>query len=184
MPKILIFIILLFYLSFPYSLLGQLDIPTNSFEATYKEKYLALHYRYDDERQVHNYSNNWDLDGDGIKDEVYFKGDGGAHLYYYLVIFLSFDKKVRIFPYLSTDFPFLNVENTSNYATNNNKKFNIGFHVFDYNKDGVMDILIHLDEKSFLFQNKSLETKGVYSSSIVVSFKKGLIQLKDISRFE
>jgi hypothetical protein len=183
MLKRLISLILLLYLFFSIHIFGQLDMPTNSFEAIYKEKRPTLIYRYDVEKQVHNYSNNWDFDGDGIKDEVYFKGDGGAHLYYYLVIVLSVDKKVRNFTYLDTDFPFLNVDNDSHYEANN-RIFNIGFTIFDYNKDGIMDILIHLDKKSFLFQHKRLERKGVFSSSIVLSFNKGKIQLKDVSRFE
>lgn len=52
------------------------DSISNSFEASYRKSNPDLKYSYDNISQIHNYSNNWDLDNDGIKDEVYFVETG------------------------------------------------------------------------------------------------------------
>lgn len=62
----------------------------------------TLTYSYDNISQIHNYSNNWDFDKDGIKDELYFVGTGGAHLYYFLKVVLSTDKKSREFNFIES----------------------------------------------------------------------------------
>ena len=54
------------------------EIPSNSFKNSYLKSNPTLNYGYDDISQIHNYSNNWDLDKDGIKDELYFVGTGGG----------------------------------------------------------------------------------------------------------
>ena len=61
----------------------QIDSISNSFENTYRKSNPTLKYKYDNYAQVHDYSNNWDFDKDGINDEVYFVGTGGAHVYYF-----------------------------------------------------------------------------------------------------
>jgi len=57
---------------------------SNSFESQYRKSNPTLKYSYDNISQIHNYSNNWDFDNDGVKDEIYFIGTGGAHLFFFL----------------------------------------------------------------------------------------------------
>lgn len=67
----------------------KIDIPSNSFENEYRISNPTLNYSYDEISQIHNYSNNWDFDNDGIKDQIYFVGTSGAHVYYFLRVVLS-----------------------------------------------------------------------------------------------
>ncbi|GAB4279519.1 MAG: hypothetical protein Kow0068_03500 [Marinilabiliales bacterium] len=41
----------------------------------------------------------WDIDGDGISDNISFDYTGGAHCCYKITVILSSDKKVREFPF-------------------------------------------------------------------------------------
>ena len=68
--------------------------PTNSLKEGYLKKRPNLKYSYEKVKQTHDYSNNWDFDGDNVKDELYFIGNVGAHLYYQLRVILSSNKKV------------------------------------------------------------------------------------------
>ena len=80
---------------------------TNSFTQGLSVHFPGLHYKYDDLSQTHNYSGNWDFDGDGKMDSVLFVGNGGAHLYYHLKIVLSRRHDVREYPWIESDFPLL-----------------------------------------------------------------------------
>jgi len=71
--------------------IDTLEIPSNSFENVYRISNPTLKYSYDEISQIHNYSHNWDFDNDGIKDELYFVGTGGAHIYYFIGVILSSD---------------------------------------------------------------------------------------------
>jgi hypothetical protein len=53
----------------------------NSCQPYFDGNKVSLHYSYSLANQTHNYSGNWDFDGDGNTDELYFIGTGGAHLY-------------------------------------------------------------------------------------------------------
>ncbi len=80
---------------------------SNSCQSYFDSKKVSIHYSYSASNLTHDYSNNWDFDADGKTDELYFIGTGGAHLYFYLRIVLSSDKKVRNFPFLELDMPCL-----------------------------------------------------------------------------
>jgi hypothetical protein len=68
-----------------YKLLAETaQLPSNSFRNDYLKSNPNLKYNYDSATQIHNYSHNWDFDKDGVKDELYFVGTNGAHLYYFL----------------------------------------------------------------------------------------------------
>lgn len=145
----------------------SLKIPSNSFENSYRKSNPNLTYSYDDISQIHNYSNNWDLDKDGIKDEVYFVGTGGAHLYYFLKVVLSTDKISREFNFIQSDFPFLTASDTLNI-----EKTILGFVVTDLGKDLTPTIIVRLDEQTF-YDNKELKKRNIKTKNVVVSFENG-----------
>jgi len=160
--------------------MSQTDNMSNSFEETYKKTNPTINYFYDENEQIHNYSNNWDFDNDGINDDVYFVGTGGAHLYYFLRVILSSDQIVRDFPYLISDFPILpsNEESTqSNF--NPQKTF---FTIFDIDEKNNNAIFIRLDDISFLVSKKILKSKKIKTNLIVLTFKNGKTILKDFEK--
>jgi hypothetical protein len=75
----------IFFLVFgPVWVAGQVGVgsPGNTYADALRAKYPELIYSYIDSVQTHDYSGNWDLDGDGEKDGVYFIGNGGVHLFF------------------------------------------------------------------------------------------------------
>lgn len=77
--------------------------PTNSFSELYKNT--NIHYSYIESSQTHDYSGNWDFDGDGIADKLLFVGNGGVHLQFCPTFYLSGNDSVFSFPALPTDMP-------------------------------------------------------------------------------
>ena len=75
MAKMRFFILLLLSASSLIVFSQQIDSISNSFENTYRKSNPTLKYKYDNYAQIHDYSNNWDFDKDGI--------NGGAHVYYF-----------------------------------------------------------------------------------------------------
>jgi hypothetical protein len=147
---------------------GSLDIPSNSFDNDYRKSNPTLTYSYDKISQTHNYSNNWDFDKDGIKDELYFVGTGGAHLYYFLKVILSTDKKSREFNFIQTDFPFLTATDTVNIEKTVN-----GFVVADIGENKTPIIVVRLDGQSYNANKKILTDKKIKSRWIAISFENG-----------
>src|SRR5690349_18351554 len=106
MPKLFLFLFIVF-VSVTVAV-GQADSsvsPGNSCKPMIDKHKTSLHYSYDVKTQIHDYSGNWDFDGDSETDDLYFVGTGGAHLYFYLRIILSSDKKVRNYNFLNLDLP-------------------------------------------------------------------------------
>ncbi len=118
--------------------------------------------------QIHNYSNNWDFDNDGIKDQIYFVGTGGAHIYYFLRIVLSSDKKVRDVNFILSDFPFLNET-----IKLNSEKSNVGFAVLNIEKELVPSIIVRLDESTFDAFKKEFMKENIKTRNSLISFKNG-----------
>ena len=145
----------------------SLEIPSNSFENIYRVSNPELIYSYDEISQIHNYSNNWDFDKDGIKDELYFVGTGGAHLYYFLKVVLSTDKKSRELEFILSDFPFLTATDTFNI-----EKTLFGFAVADLGKDLTPTIIVRLDEQTF-YGNEELLKRNIKTEHVLVSFENG-----------
>ncbi|MEI6695647.1 MAG: hypothetical protein WCO13_06240 [Bacteroidota bacterium] len=146
----------------------NLDIPSNSFENNYRNSNPTLTYSYDDISQIHNYSNNWDFDKDGKNDELYFVGTGGAHLYYFLKVVLSSDKKSRVFNFIQSDFPFLTATDTLNID-----KTVFGFVVADLGKDLKPTIILRLDDSTYYAFKKELTKYKIKNRTISISFEKG-----------
>ena len=102
--------------------------PTNSFSELYKNT--NIHYSYDEESQTHDYSGNWDFDGDGIADKLLFVGNGGVHLQFCPTFYLSGNDSVFSFPALPTDMPI--------YEPSYPPK--LGFSIVDYHQGDDSDI--------------------------------------------
>jgi hypothetical protein len=160
---------------------SQSDIPSNSFEASYKKTNPKIIYKYDSLRQIHNYSNNWDFDNDGKLDQVYFVGTGGAHLYYFLRVILSSDNLVRDFSFIQSDFPILPSGDELSKADFNPKNGWTQFAVLDFGKDKGKDIFIKLDNSTFDTEKKVLNKKGIKTSLVIITFKNGKSIFKDFS---
>jgi len=144
-----------------------LDIHSNSFENNYRKSNPTLKYSYDNISQTHNYSNNWDFDKDGIKDELYFVGAGGAHLYYFLKVVLSTDKKSREFDFIQSDSPFLTTTDTLSFD-----ETPYGFVVTNLGKNLTPTIIVRLDEQTF-YGNKQLKKRKIKTKNILISFEDG-----------
>jgi hypothetical protein len=146
----------------------KIDIHTNSFENEYRLSNPALIYCFDEISQVHNYSHNWDFDNDGIKDELYFVGTGGAHIYYFLRVILSSDKKVRDLNFIQSDFPLLR----KTYTLNSEKTI-VGFTVKNLGNESTPTIIIQLDESTIDAYNKKLMKQNIKTRNYMINFKNG-----------
>ncbi|MFZ4413929.1 MAG: hypothetical protein ACOYOV_12665 [Bacteroidales bacterium] len=168
MKFIFIIILIVFTLTVFSQQTDSLDIPSNSFENDYRNSNPTLTYSYDNISQIHNYSNNWDFDKDGIKDELYFVGTGGAHLYYFLKVVLSSDKKSRVFNFIQSDIPFLTATDTLNID-----KTVFGFVVADLGKDLKPTIILRLDNITYYSFKKELAKNKIKTKNITISFENG-----------
>lgn len=179
--KVQFFLPVLLLLLSAYSTIAQTE-PTNSFKEIYKKTNSKLNYKYDSDNQIHDYSNNWDLDNDGINDGVFFVGTGGAHLYYFLRIVLSSDKAVRDFPYLQSDFPFFAMDEWLTETDFNSINNQVQLAVIDFEKDSTNDIYIELDNSTIQAYHKILKRKRIKTNYVVLTFKKGKAILKDFKK--
>ncbi len=141
---------------------------SNGFGEQLKKSCPSLRYHYDSISQIHNYSDNWDLDNDGILDGLYFVGTGGAHLYYYLRVILSSDKRERNLTFIETDFPLLAATDTLNFDP-----ASPGFAVAEAGKDAITEIFVRLDDQSFHANKDALGKFRIRTQNIVLSFKNG-----------
>ncbi len=146
----------------------NIDLPSNSFSDHYRETNPTLVYSYDESRQIHDYSGNWDFDQDGIKDELYFVGTGGAHLYFFLKVILSSDRKVHEFSFLESDAPWFSETSISELT-----KQPYGFTVTKLHPQASESIVIRLDENSYRIHKSQLKKNNIQTKTIAVSFEKG-----------
>lgn len=146
----------------------NLNISSNSFESNYQKSSPSLKYKYEAISQTHNYSNNWDFDKDGIKDELYFVGTGGAHLYYYLKVILSTDKLSREFDFIQSDFPFLTATDTLKM-----NETAVGFVVTNLGKDLIPTIIIRLDDNTYQVHKNELTKLKITTRNVAINFENG-----------
>jgi hypothetical protein len=172
----LLFILLLLAIEFAFS---QSDTLINSFEIDYKTLNPKINYSYDNENQIHNYSNNWDFDLDGKTDEIYFIGTGGVHLYYFLRIVLSHDKIVRNYPFIESDLPILPSDKEMENSDYNPIKCFTHFAVYDFDKNNIKDIFIRLDDTTLRSSKKALKRNKLKTNYIVLTFKNNRMELQD-----
>jgi hypothetical protein len=157
-------------------------VPGNSCQPYFDSKKISIHYSYSTSNQTHDYSNNWDFDADGKTDELYFIGTGGAHLYFYLRIVLSSDKKVRNFPFLNLDFPCLGdiaeLKNAKFYPTPAFPQFVVDNFPTGGLRDNANDkIYLHLDNYSTI--PTKWKKRGVNSRYLLLQYDKGEMTIKN-----
>jgi hypothetical protein len=164
----------LYFVNTPEPGFAQSDsIASNSFEKWYQQNNPSLHYSFNAEKQVHNYSGNWDLDNDGHKDQVFFIGTGGAHLYFYLRVILSTDNKTQNFTFLETDFPLLDADSIILKPNFNPVFSEANFAVYDNLFSKTTAIFLRLNDAVFSTEKDTLKKKGITTNTIVLCFKKG-----------
>jgi hypothetical protein len=170
-----IFLILLILFFIQVLVFSQTDSNSyNSFESIYKKRNPTLNYKYDREKQIHDYSNNWDLDNDNKPDQIYFVGTCGAHLYYFLRVILSSDNVARDYSFIESDFPALPPEEElKNPDFKPNDKTH--FAIFDHGRGSTNDIYVWLDQQTFDTAKKRLKRKGVTTNQMLITFRKGKI---------
>ncbi|MFZ7144368.1 MAG: hypothetical protein ACO1G6_03410, partial [Bacteroidota bacterium] len=104
----------------------------------------------------------------GIKDELYFVGTGGAHLYNYLKVILSSDKKTREFKFVQSDFPFLIGTDTMKI-----EKTSPGFVVSNLGNELTPTIIVRLDDNTYHAFKKELTHLNIKTKNIAISFENG-----------
>lgn len=153
----------------------------NSCQPFFDDNKVSLHYSYSVANQTHNYSGNWDFDGDGDTDELYFIGTGGAHLYFYLRIVLSSDKKVRNFPFIELDLPcpgrITELENANFYPPPLLPQFVVD-KFYTGPGDNINDkIYLHLDHAHTI--PTEWKKKGVTTRYLLLRYDKGEMTIKN-----
>lgn len=158
-------IIIVFMLISKYTF-AQNELPTNSFKGSFYNS--CINYKYIEDLQIHDYSGNWDFDGDNVKDSIKFIGEGGVHLFYFLFIKLSSDNKIYKFEYIRTDFPLLLPIDSLNSFDSSMCYYYPIFVVNDFNNDGIQEILLGIDsEGGFPSELKKL---GINSNKIIIQY--------------
>lgn len=99
---------------------------------------------------------------------MYFVGKGGAHLYYYLKVILSSDKKTREFNFVQSDFPILIGTDTLKI-----EKTVSSFVVANLGKDLTPTIIVRLDDNTYYAVKKELTKLKIKSKNIAISFENG-----------
>ena len=148
------------------------DSHESAFEKYYKEYYPELIYSYDSIADIHNYSNNWDFDNDGIKDQLYFARTGGGYLFYYLKVVLSANQQSNDLDFIQTDFPFLS-------NTTNAKKLKTGFFVNDDENKPPM-IIVNINKVVYNTNNKKMVANNIKAGNVFVSFENGEIKFGNL----
>lgn len=141
----------------------------NSFREHYSKTNPTLKYKYDATKQVHDYSGNWDFDGDNLTDSIFFTGNYGTHLYFSLSIILSADHRKFNFPFLVTDMPLPGSFDSLNKSTYTYTLLN-KFIVYDFDHDGKPDIYLYTDT-SFASIPANWKKRGVTTSPIILYYR-------------
>ena len=151
------------------------NVLSNSFEENYKIKKPNLIYLFNIKNQIHDYSNNWDIDGDEIKDNIYFVGNGGAHLFYHLQVILSSTQKKYVFSNLEIDFPFF--FEMDDLCNNDSSKYEIQFSVGNFDLDIQNEIYLNL-------KNDNMDLlKDLESAQIIIDYLNKDLIIKNFNGF-
>lgn len=156
---------------------AQSDHVPNSYKETYDSAFPNLKYFYNTSTQTHDYSGNWDFDGDRNPDSLFFIGNGGAHLYFHIRLKLSSEHQERDFQYLVSDFPMLDSISHFKKVYGKSQIYPI-FVVHDFNHDGKMDIYFNTDINHAPLPSK-WKKKGITSRSLLITYEKKDIVIKN-----
>ena len=151
----------------------------NSCQSYLKRVNPGIKYSYNKYSQIHDYSGNWDLDGDGVPDRILFIGEGGTHLYFHLMIILSSNiDLVNNYPWLAIDVPCLG--NTNDLKTSEDA--HPFFVVDDFDGDGKKDIYLALDHNTWCaIPTEWKNTHGITSRQLLLKYKKGKIVISNFN---
>jgi hypothetical protein len=139
--------------------------PSNSYFSVYENS--NVKYSYIETSQLHDYSGNWDFDGDAILDRIMFFGNNGAHLQFSLLIHLSSIDTVFYFSYLHTDMPLFEPIDSLLKLNKNNDVFP-KFVVYDFNKDGKADVYLNIVDGENI--SDKLKLIGIKSTKIILNY--------------
>ena len=142
----------------------------NSFEDMYRYSHPRLIYSYDNTAQTHNYSGNWDFDGDGQKDSLVFRGNGAVHLYYYLDVVLSSSRDAGNFPALAFDEPYLGTVADLEQSGREDTPCLLQFIVRDFDQDGHMDLYLNFNP-DFSRLPHAWKKQGIHSGPVILTYK-------------
>jgi hypothetical protein len=156
---------------------GKFPFPEFSYENDLERIFPNLKYSYNRSQRIHDYSGNWDFDGDYETDSIYFIGNDAVNTYYYVSIVLSSDGQVRNFQYLLLDFPSLGrideLEDASFYPPPRYPQFV----VYDFDSDMIDEIFLIFDTRYSLPEN--WKTHGIYSRYVLIDYKCGDLEVSD-----
>lgn len=133
-----------------------------------------IHYRFTDEH-IHDYSHNWDFDGDGVKDELYFVSTGGAHEYFFLRLALSADHQPRDYRFIQSDFPMLISESSDNL-----QQMVVGFVVTTQDENSLPTIIICIDTSTQFAFKEELEKRDINTRIIAIQYENGEMKFSPI----
>lgn len=148
-----------------------------SFIIGLKKIHPELNYAYLDSLKTHDYSGNWDFDGDGLLDSLSFVGDDAVHTNYHLKIVLSHDHIARNFEYLLSDFPFL-ADNSTLSISDTMVAENGFFWVGDFNSDGKMDIYLYIRTRFGGEIPEELKAMGINTQNVCIYYLENELVIK------
>lgn len=151
---------------------GTIDtVQGNSLYTYVQERNPALQYSYLEQSQTHDYSGNWDIDGDGKTDSIFWIGNGGAHLMYHVKIALSHNRQTYKYPDFEIDLPF---PESLEVVCGNVMRL-VEFSVGDFDKDGRNEIYIFFDSRGPI--PAKWRHKGISSHHIMLKFQRNKIRV-------
>ena len=153
------------------------DVNSNSYECLYVRNGLTIDYDYNKDTEIHDYSGNWDLDGDNQPDSLLFVGNGGGHLYFNLRIVLTTNGHTYNFESLTTDMPFTGT--FEGFYSSNTPIFPT-FLVHDFDTDGISEIYF-VNDNGFSTVPEIWRNKGVKSRYLLLNYTGNSFEIKDFN---
>ena len=161
-----------------YAQTDTLDVESGmSFKSVYAKNNPTLKYSYNRYSYIHDYSGNWDIDGDGVPDKVLFLGNSGVHVYYHLVIILSTDDELRDFSWINIDMPVLGDASELAKLSDPCVQFAVG----DFEVRGKPQMYIGMDHSGRPVPDK-WKKRGVNSLRLLLCYEHGEIVVKNYKR--
>jgi len=159
---------------------GASSVPSELYKPS--DPNLTYWFVDNDSIQRLDYSGNWDFDGDGKKDSLTFIGNGGAHLYFHLRIRLSSDHKVKDYPYLNFDCPYLGtVSQLEKSFRDDSLPLRPQIVIHDFDGRGIDEIYLCYDSHWSPI-SKKWQKLGVTSRNIILKYENKDIVIRNFKR--